>query len=117
MNKKGTLGDTTLSICEAAFAEYARFDDSLVKLIQKNSIGTREFIILVYVYDQGELSIGQIGQILGLSLTNAESCMNHLIGAHLVQREDHKNGCDMEHSIQLTAAGRALTSRVLGCLD
>jgi DNA-binding MarR family transcriptional regulator len=117
MNKKGTLGDFTPSICEAAFAEYARFDDSLAKLIQKNSMETREFIILVYVYDQGELSLGQVAQILGLSLNNTENCMNHLVGADLIQRKDSKSGCDIEHSIQLTTAGRVLTSKVLGYQD
>ena len=115
MNKKGTLGDITPSICEAAFAEYAKFDDSLANLIQKNSIETREFIILVYVYDQGALNVEQIAQILCLSSTDTENCIGHLIGADLIQFKNNKSGSDSNRSIQLTSAGRSLTLRVLDC--
>jgi DNA-binding MarR family transcriptional regulator len=117
MNKKGSLGTINPSICEAAFAEYAKLDDSLAKLIQKNSIEIREFIILAYVYNQGVLSTGQIAQILGMSLTNTESCIDRLIGADLIQYSDGKDGSETDRLIQLTSAGRVLTSRVLDSQD
>jgi DNA-binding MarR family transcriptional regulator len=117
MNKKGSLGAINPSICEAAFAEYAMLDDSLAKLIQKNSIEIREFIVLAYVYNQGVLSTGQIAQILGMSLTNTESCIDRLIGADLIQYSDGKDGSETDRLIQLTSAGRVLTSRVLDSQD
>jgi DNA-binding MarR family transcriptional regulator len=117
MNKKGSLGTINPSICEAAFAEYAKLDGSLAKLIQKNSIEMREFILLAYLYNQSALSTGQIAHILGMSLTKAESCIDHLIGADLIQYSDSKDGSETDRLIQLTSTGQELTPRVLDLQD
>jgi DNA-binding MarR family transcriptional regulator len=114
MTEKRLPGELTPSICEAAFEEYTQLDDSLAKLIKKNCLDVRDFIILSFVGDQGNLSAEQIAKILGLSLERTGFCIERLIEANLIRFEDGVKDADGEHQIRLTATGRLVTSRVHG---
>ena len=114
MIKKISLGKITPSICEAAFVEYANLDDSLAELIHKNCIEVRDFIILSFVCDQGELVAEQIAQMLGISLSKTRYCIDRLIEANLIQYKDGKTNTDTDHPICITDAGRLMTLRVHG---
>jgi DNA-binding MarR family transcriptional regulator len=114
MNKKSPLGEITPSICEAAFEEYASLDDSLAELIHRNHIDVRDFIILSFVCDQGELGIEQIAQILGISLSGTGYCIDRLIEADLIQYKDVEEQPDSNRLICLTPSGRLVTLRVHG---
>jgi len=117
MNKKSPLGEITPSICEAAFNEYVDLDDTLAKLIQENSIEVRDFIILSFVCDQGELTAEQIAQILGISMTKTGCCIDRLIDAGLIEYSDSENKSDNNHPIRLTPTGRLVTLRIHGHQD
>ena len=116
MNIKRPLGDIDSSICEAAFEEYTKLDDSLTELIHKNCIEVRDFVILSFVFDQGELSTDQISQILGLSKEKTRFCIERLIDADLIKYKDHNGDDDVngEHPICLTDTGKMVTLRVHG---
>ena len=117
MNKKSPLGEITPSICEAAFNEYADLDDSLAKLIQENRIEVREFIILSFVCDQGELTAEQIAQILGISMGKTHHCIERLIDAGLIDHASGKSNLDKDHPIRMTPTGRLVTLRIHGRQD
>jgi predicted HTH transcriptional regulator len=112
MNKKSPLGHLTPSICEAAFEEYAKQDDTLTELILKNRIEVRHFIILSFICDQEELSTEQIVQILGISLTRASQYIKHLIDAKMIQHKDVDKGTGVGNPLCLTPFGRLVVLRV-----
>ena len=116
MNIKRPLGDIDSSICEAAFEEYTKLDDSLTELIHKNCIEVRDFVILSFVCDQGALSTEQISQILGLSMEKTRFCIERLIDADLIQYKDKNDDeeANGDHPISLTDTGRMVTLRVHG---
>ena len=113
MTEKRSSGELTPSICEAAFEECAQLDDSMADLIKKKRLNVRDFIILLFVGDQGNLSTTQIAHILGLSQEKTGICISRLIEAGLIQYKDGIRDADGERQIQVTETGRLLTSRVL----
>ena len=117
MSKKSPLGEITPSICEAAFNEYVDLDDSLAKLIQENCIEVRDFIILSFVCDQGELSAGQIAQILGIGLDKTRCCIGRLKEAGLIEISDSGSKSDEDLPIRLTSTGHKVTLRIHGYQD
>jgi DNA-binding MarR family transcriptional regulator len=117
MNKKSPLGDITPSICGAAFDEFVKHDDSVAELIHKNGIDVRDFIVLSFVCDQGELSITQVAQILGITVARAHGCIDRLAGANLVEYKAGDNRSDTDRPLVLTDTGQLVALRVHGRED
>lgn len=117
MKKKSPFADISPSICEAAFERYKSYDDSLAELIKKDCIEVRDFIILSFVHDQGELDVEQITRVLGLSDTTTRYCVDRLIEAGLVRYEQNGDGSAGNPSISLTPTGRMVTQRIHSAQD
>jgi len=105
------------SICEAVFEQYTQLDDSLSKQIHKNRIEVRDFVILSFICDQDELSVGQISGILNLSRAKTVECIDRLASADLVQYEGGETKPDDNHPICATPAGRLMILRIHSLQD
>lgn len=116
MKKKSPLGHLTPSICEAAFDEYSKHDDSLARMIFQNQIDVRHFIILSFVCDQEKLCTVQIAKILGIPRVATERSINHLIGANMIEYVDDDDS-ESHRALQLTPAGHLVVMRVHGRQD
>jgi hypothetical protein len=112
MKRKNSLGHLTPSICEAAFEEYAKLDDTLSELILKNRIGVRHFIILSFICDQESLNAEQICQILGLPMTKTQHYIDHLVEANMVELDGTDGHSEASRPMHLTPFGKLVVTRV-----
>jgi hypothetical protein len=117
MKKNSVLGDITPSICEAVYEEYSRVNDSLAEVVHKNNIQVRDFIVLSFVCDQGELSIKQVAHILGIGEAETCACASRLVDAKLIEYRENVDKSDTSAQIRITPIGRNVTLRVHGCDD
>lgn len=112
MDRERKLEKLTPSICEEALERFSRSDDTLAGLIEASNIEVREFMILSFVCDQHNFSVGQIMRALGLSQETAFYCTDRLATAGLVRinAEDQR---DPAAILSPTPAGRIIVRRVL----
>lgn len=91
---------------------FSRSDDTLAGLIEASNIEVRDFMILSFVCDQHNFSVGQIMRALGLSQETAFYCTDRLATAGLVKltAQDQR---DPEAIVSPTPAGRIIVRRVL----
>jgi hypothetical protein len=112
MKRKNPLGHLTPSICEAAFEEYAKYDDTLSELIHKARLEVRHFIILSFICDQESLSAEQVCQILGLPMTKTQHLIDHLVDAKMVELDSTDGHSDASQPMHLTTFGKLVVMRV-----
>ncbi len=110
-NKPGSA-QLTPSICEDVLEEFRNADDTLANLIESNHIEVRDFIILSFVCDQGEMTIDRIVSALGLSRETAMSCVERLGDMDFVTFEIDEPTQKIKGSVSATAFGRAITQRI-----
>lgn len=113
MNRDRTNNELTRSICEEALERFTNSDDSLAGLIEAHSIEVRDFMILSFVCDQGELGIDQLTSALGISRESAHDCIERLVGAHLAVHRRVASVTDPKDSLSPTPSGRTVTRRIL----
>ena len=113
MNSSRVTDKLTPSICESALEKFSASDDSLAGIIAANHIEVRDFMMLSLICDQGQLTIRQLMNALGLSLHSVIDCADRLCEGGLVE---YNNG-DLEvsdlASLRATAQGLTVAKRVL----
>ena len=114
MTDKRHPPDLTPSICEEALTGFSASDDSLAGLIEKHHIEVRDFMILSFICDQNTMSVGQLGDALGLSRHTMIDCVSRLIQAELANAELRDDPHMSTNRVTPTGAGRILARRILG---
>ena len=114
MTEKRDPPDLTPSICEEALTGFSESDDSLAGLIEKHHIEVRDFMILSFICDQNTMSVGQLGDALGLSRHTMIDCVSRLIQAELANAELRDDPHMSTYRVTPTGAGRILARRILG---
>lgn len=108
--------DITPSICEEALDLFSKSDDSLAGLIEQNHIEVRDFMILSFVCDQGEMGVDQLIGALGLSHQTIQDRIERLLNAGFVRHNAMQGQLKPESTICATAQGRTIVQRILGQL-
>jgi DNA-binding MarR family transcriptional regulator len=105
--------DKPLTICEEALESFSHSDDSLAKLVERNNIEVRDFIILSFVCDQDELAVEQLSHVLGLNRDGVLKCLERLQTAGFVHYHQVAETAEASDLVTPTEPGREIASRML----